>query len=139
MKIKIIYILFLFFFCFLVSYSIAGDVVVIGHSGLKKLDNIIIKKLFTGRIVEIDGIAITVINAAPGNSVRTRFLAAFLNQDEDKYIAYWTVRKFIGKGRPPRELYSRDDIINFVQSTPGAIGYIDDTDMKPGLNILNKK
>lgn len=101
--------------------------------------NLTIQKLFTGKIVKLEGKNITVVNAAPGNAIRSRFLEAYLNQDEEKYIAYWTVRKFIGKGLPPPELDTSAAIINFVQSTPGAIGYIDVADLKAGVNVLSRK
>ena len=57
---------------------------------------------------------------------------------EEKYTAYWTVRRYIGKGASPHELTSSADVINFVKSTPGAIGYIDEADVPPGINVLLK-
>jgi ABC-type phosphate transport system substrate-binding protein len=119
--------------------AIADGVVVIGHSTLPKLDTVTIQKLFTGRIIEIDGMPVTVVNLTRGHSVRGNFLAAFLGQDEDKYRAYWTVRQFIGKGTPPRDLASSREVVDFVQSQPGAIGYIDPADLRPGLNVLSRK
>jgi ABC-type phosphate transport system substrate-binding protein len=35
-------------------------------------------------------------------------------------------------------LTSNADVINFVKSTPGAIGYIDEADVQPGVNVLLK-
>jgi ABC-type phosphate transport system substrate-binding protein len=84
----------------------------------------------------VDGVPVTAINANAGSDVRIRFLQLFLNQDEDKYIAYWTVRRYIGKGASPREMSKSSDVIRFVTSTPGAIGYIDASELQPGLNIL---
>jgi ABC-type phosphate transport system substrate-binding protein len=121
------------------AFALADDVAVIGHKGLPPLDARTIQKLFTGRVIEIAGVPVTVVNAAPGSSVRSHFLEAYLEQDEEAYIAYWTVRQFIGKGRPPKELSSSADIIGFVQSRPGAIGYIDVRDVTPGLNVLGRK
>ena len=83
-------------------------------------------------------IARTAVNANSGSPVRSRFLQAYLNQDEDKYTAYWTVRRYIGKGASPRELPRSTDVINFVNSTPGAIGYISEADVQPGVNVLLK-
>ena len=50
--------------------------------------------------------------------------------------AYWTVRRYIGKGAPPREITKSADLIRFVTTTPGAIGYVDAADVQPGLNVL---
>ena len=111
-------------------------VVVIGHASIKRLDAATLARIYTGRVIEVDGVAVTAINANSGSEVRTRFLQMFLNQDEDKYTAYWTVRRYIGKGASPREMGKSSDVIRFVTSTPGAIGYIDASDLQPGLNIL---
>ena len=113
-------------------------VVVIGHAGIDKIDAVTVQKVFTGRVVELGGVALTPINASAGSATRLRFLQAFLNQDEDKYVAYWTVRRYIGKGVPPKELASASDVIRFVQSTPGAIGYVEQSDLVPGLNVLTR-
>lgn len=114
----------------------ADGVVVIGHPTVKRLDTNTVARIYTGRVVEVDGVSITAVNAKAGTTIRNRFLQVFLNQDEDKYTAYWTVRRYIGKGASPRELNKSSDIIQFVTSTPGAIGYIDETEVRPGLNVL---
>jgi hypothetical protein len=82
---------------------------------------------------------VTAVNAHLGSPARNQFLQAFLKQDEDKYTAYWTVRRYIGKGTPPRELATSADVISFVTKTPGAVGYIDESDVTPGLNVLLHK
>jgi ABC-type phosphate transport system substrate-binding protein len=114
----------------------ADGVVVIGHPTVKRLDITTVARIYTGRVIEVDGVSITAVNAKAGTTIRNRFLQVFLNQDEDKYTAYWTVRRYIGKGASPRELNKSSDIIQFVTSTPGAIGYIDETEIRPGLNVL---
>ena len=119
--------------------SAAGGVVVIGHPGLAgKFDGATVQRIFTGKVIEVGGVSVTAVNANLGSAVRKQFLQDVLHQDEDKYTAYWTVRRYIGKGVPPKELPSSADIINFVTSTPGAVGYIDESDLRPGLNVLLK-
>jgi ABC-type phosphate transport system substrate-binding protein len=114
----------------------ANGVVVIGHPTVKRLDTNTVARIYTGRVIEVDGVPITAVNAKAGTPIRNRFLQAFLSQDEDKYTAYWTVRRYIGKGASPREMNQSSEIIQFVTSTPGAIGYIDETEVRPGLNVL---
>jgi ABC-type phosphate transport system substrate-binding protein len=111
-------------------------VLVIGHAALPKLDTATVQRLYTGRAVEVAGVGITVVNAVPGSALRQRFLTLYLQQDDDQYRAYWTVRRHVGKGVPPREMGSNAEVINFVQNTPGAVGYIDAADLRPGLNVL---
>lgn len=114
----------------------ADGVVVIGHANVKHLDARTVGRIYTGRVIEVDGVPITAINANAGTSIRNRFLQAFLNQDEDKYTAYWTVRRYIGKGASPREMSKSSDIIRFVTTTPGAIGYIDESELRPDMNVV---
>ena len=111
-------------------------VVVIGHENVKHLDSRTVARIYTGRVIEVDGVSVTAINANVGNPLREHFLRIFLDQDEDKYTAYWTVRRYIGKGASPREFGNTNDIIKFVTTTPGAIGYVKESDLRPGLNVL---
>lgn len=116
----------------------AGNVVVIGHPNLAALDAATLEKIYTGRVIEVNGIAVTAINASAGSALRSRFLQFFLHQDEDKYTAYWVVRRYIGKGAPPRELTGSAAIIDFVRSTPGAIGYVEESEIPSGVKVLLK-
>jgi hypothetical protein len=61
-------------------------------------------------------------------------------QDDEKFIAYWTVRRYIGKRSPPREFASLQEQLEFVRSTPGAVGYLaGGTDIMQGLKTLMRK
>lgn len=117
----------------------AGEIVVIGNNNVPKMDTATVQKVYTGKFISVDGINITPVGVKPGMTARNRFLQNFLNQDEEKYTAYWTVRRYIGKGAPPAELASTADVISYVQTTPGAVGYIDETELKQGMNIIARR
>jgi hypothetical protein len=110
--------------------------VFIAHASVPHLDVSTTQRLYTGRLVEVAGVALMPVNSAPGSKARERFLAMIVNQDDEKYTAYWTVRKHIGKGTPPRDLKSATEVMDFVQNTPGAVGYVLASEMKPGLNVV---
>ncbi|WP_299664399.1 hypothetical protein [uncultured Psychromonas sp.] len=112
---------------FVISISVKAKVVMITsyQTDITDLDARIISRLYTGKIIEINGISVIPINQDPSNPLRARFLQKYLSQDEDKYAAYWTVRRFIGKGTPPKEFLSVTSALDFIIETPGAIGYID--------------
>lgn len=118
----------------------AGEhVVVIGHANVRKLDAITVQRIYMGKIVEVDGTPVVPLNVAPGQVVRQRFLADYLQQDEDKFVAYWTVRRYVGKGTPPREVKDAAAMVEQINKTPGAIGYVDEGDVTPGMNVLLRK
>ncbi len=110
--------------------------VVIGHPGLEAMDRTVVGRIYTGRTVQINGNSLQPVNLQAGDAKRAGFLAAVLQQSDDEYVAYWIVRRAIGKGTPPPELSTAQAVIDFVRSTNGAVGYIDDADLLPGLNVL---
>ncbi|MGC4078960.1 MAG: hypothetical protein QM702_18340 [Rubrivivax sp.] len=112
------------------------DIVVIAHPGITRVDVPTLQRLYTGRAVEVGGAPAEPVNAAPGTPSRARFLSQVVQLDDGRYVAYWTVRRHVGRGVPPRELKTAAEIIAYVQSTPGAIGYIPASDLKPGLNVV---
>lgn len=113
-----------------------GAIVVIAHPGVARVDAGALQRLYTGRAIEVGGTAVTVVNAAPGSPARERFLGQVLATDNERYVAYWTVRRHVGKGVPPRDLKTAAEVIEFVQSTPGGLGYVAAADLRPGLNVV---
>lgn len=115
-----------------------ADVVVVGNANLPKLDAETLNKIYTGRVIQVGGVSVVPVNLKPGNKLRGQFLNELLNSDDERYIAYWTVRRYIGKGVPPREM-DNGELLGFIQSTPGALGYVDGSEVKPGMNVLLKR
>ncbi|MCM2279912.1 MAG: phosphate ABC transporter substrate-binding protein [Oligoflexia bacterium] len=64
------------------------------------------------------------------------FLSKVLNMDNVKYNSSWTKKSF-RDGIPAPKVKSNDaDVIEFVKSTPGAIGYV--SSPASGVNTLAK-
>lgn len=125
---------------FLALSAWAGDqVVLIGHASMRKLDLVTVQRIYTGKVVEIDGNPVIPVNAQPNQSVRLRFLTDYLQQDEEKFVAYWTVRRYVGKGTPPREFGDTAALIAYIQKTPGAIGYVHENEVTPSMNVLLRR
>jgi ABC-type phosphate transport system substrate-binding protein len=129
----------IFIFYFGVTKVQAGEIVIIGNSNVPKMDLVTIQKIYMGKIVSVSDVNIKPVNAKLGSTERNRFLDVFLNQDEEKYTGYWTVRRYIGKGTPPNELNNALEIIDYVKSTAGAVGYIDESGLKEGVNVVGRK
>lgn len=128
----------LFLFLFMAVYADA-DPVIIGHVDMPPLDQITLQRIYTGKTVTLNGIRVTPVNLASGSELRIGFLRDYLQEDEAEYIGYWTVRRYVGKGAPPQELKSPDEMLQFVTQTTGAIGYIDETALIPEVKVLLRK
>lgn len=126
-------------FFLLCSLVLHAETVVIGHANVPKLDVDTVQKMFTGRVVVVQGVAVIPVHAPRGSRTRSDFLDKYLQQNEEKYQAYWTVRQFVGKGRQPRTLNSVAAVIDFVRNTKGAVGYVDANDLPPDINVLARR
>ena len=114
----------------------SSGAVVIGYAGVPRIDATTVMRLYTGRAIEAGSVTVTVANLAVGHPLRQRFLSAYLQTDEERYRAYWTVRRHVGKGAPPRELGSVAEMVDFVTRTPGAVGYVDAAAASAGMNVI---
>lgn len=129
---------------FLLAYlasaaAVADGILIMAHPTVPKTDLATLQRIYTGKVIEINSVSVTPFNAPVGSQERNRFLRDIMQQDEEKYTGYWTVRRYIGKGTPPKELANASEMISTIQSTPGAIGYIHESEWKPGLTILLKR
>ncbi|MET0595588.1 MAG: hypothetical protein ABW133_23015 [Polyangiaceae bacterium] len=60
----------------------------------------------------------------PSSAVRKRFSTEVLGRSVSAVRSYWLQVIFAGRGAPPPELKSDEEVIRFVLSEPGAIGYV---------------
>lgn len=122
------------------SVAPVGAVMVVANVDTPPLDEDTLQKIYLGKVVEVNGRPVIPVNLSKGSVVRKAFMEQILTQDDDKFIAYWTVRRYIGKGTPPREFDTIEQQLAFVRSTPGAVGYVDQSaDVKQGLRTLFRK
>jgi hypothetical protein len=126
--------------CVTVPATAAEVLVVVAHPDTPALSEETLQKIYLGKVVEVNGHPIVPVNLKKGNVLRIAFMRQVLAQDDDKFIAYWTVRRYIGKGSPPREFATVREQLEFVRATPGAVGYLDEsTDNRQGVKTLWKK
>ena len=124
-----------------ISTSLMAEeaLVVIGHSSLQKTDLATVQRLYSGRIISLNQQSAMPLNLLPGDPVRQQFLASVLGQTEEQYTGYWLVRRYVGKGAPPHEVASPEDIIRIIESTPGALGYVPLSKAPPWANVIFRR
>lgn len=122
----------------ILAQSVWADepLVLIGHSSLQKTDLATLQRLYTGRVVTLNQKPATPLNLPTGSPIRQQFLTSVLAQNEEQYSGYWLVRRYVGKGAPPQEVASPDEMIRIVESTPGAVGYLPASKAPAGSNII---
>jgi hypothetical protein len=121
------------------AYASESEVLVVAHPNTPSMDGETLQKVFLGKVIMVNGVSVIPVNLAPGTAERRAFMDLVMGQGDEKFISYWTVRRYIGKGQPPKEFSSPQELLDYVRATPGAIGYLSGAVAKDGLVILLKR
>lgn len=71
-----------------------------------------------------DGAKIRPVDQSLTSAVRKEFSSAVLRQSILAVTSYWRQQLFAGRSAPPPVKGSDADVVEFVSTTPGAIGYV---------------
>jgi ABC-type phosphate transport system substrate-binding protein len=71
-----------------------------------------------------DGKPAAIIDQAPASPVRHDFSRDVLGKEVASVTSYWQQQVFSGRASPPVVKPNDADVVAFVASTPGAIGYV---------------
>lgn len=96
-----------------------------------------VTKLFLGQVSRWpDGARVHAVDLDGSDPVRGAFSEKVLKARVTSVKRFWYQRVFAGQGVPPPIKSSAADVVAFVASTPGAIGYVSlETDIK-GCKVL---
>ena len=86
------------------------------------------------------GAAVEPVDLSASSAVRAAFSAAIHKRDVDAIKAAWQRAVFAGRGEPPPEKASDEEVLAYVASHPGGIGYVSEkaaTDNVKTLTVSN--
>ncbi len=115
---------------------------VIAHEGVaeSELPKDVIAKLFLKQAPKFpSGTAAKPVDLVKTSPVRAEFSTAVLGRPVTAVETYWQQQIFAGKDVPPPAKASDDEVIAFVRSTPGAIGYVSAGAAVSGVKVITVK
>lgn len=121
------------------AFGAQAGVAVIGNANLGEASDKDIKKVFMGKKADLGGVTVTVVDQKEGSAARKAFYENVVGMSESEVKGYRAEQTFTGKGAPPKEVGDDAAVKSFVSSTPGAIGYIDDSKVDGSVKVLYKK
>ena len=71
-----------------------------------------------------DGREVVPVDLPEGSAVREAFTKSVLHKSVSAVKSYWQQQIFSGRDIPPPEKQTENDVVAFVRSNPGAIGYV---------------
>ncbi|WP_333609510.1 phosphate ABC transporter substrate-binding protein [Arsukibacterium sp.] len=113
------------------SPAFAQVVVVVHPSMNENISSDDIARLYTGRSSVLQP-----VNLKESDAKRAQFDEKAVGRSSAQLKAYWSKLVFTGKGTPPPELNSDDEVIQFVSSNEYGIGYIDAANVTDKVKVI---
>lgn len=109
--------------------SSAADTVVVVVSAdnpVTEIPRLHLADLYLGRTTRFpNGEPAEPIDQETTSAARADFYQRYLGRSLAEIKAHWSRLIFTGRGRPPRDVPSGEDVRRLVAENPGAIGYIE--------------
>jgi len=83
-----------------------------------------------------DDTVIQPVDLPQKHSVRAKFCKAVLDRDVGAVRRYWAQLVFSGRGVPPPDVASEDEVVAYVAKHPGSIGYVTSTVTLTGVKAV---
>jgi hypothetical protein len=107
------------------TFSFAEPVVIVSSSVSDAVNADMVQKIYLGKKSKWeDGSSITPVALQQG-TVHDAFLEKFIKKTSSQFETYWKQMIFSGKGVPPKAFATEAELYDFVNKTPGAVGYVD--------------
>lgn len=124
----------------LLSQLAFAEVAVIVHpSNANALDEATVAKIFLGREKSFaDGKSVVPVSLSESAAASTAFNDTVLKKSSSQLKAYWSKLVFTGKGTPPKEISSDEEMIKLVATNPSLIGYVDASKVDASVKVALK-
>ena len=120
-----------------VSQSIAEVSVIVHIDNNSTFNKKIIKKIFLGKSKSFDnGKVVILLSPKTGSPASVEFNKGVLRKTASQINAYWSKMIFTGKGTPPQEMDSADDIISAIAENKDAISFIDTASVTDAVKVV---
>jgi ABC-type phosphate transport system substrate-binding protein len=99
-----------------------------------------LSKVFLKQTAKLsDGTAVSPVDLQKDSGVRAAFTKAVHGRSVAAVETFWQQQIFSGKSVPPAAKNSDAEVIAFVKSTPGAIGYVSGGASTDGVKVIAVK
>lgn len=119
--------------------SQAEVAVIVNQGNDSNFDQADLKKLFLGKSKQFsNGRTAILISPPAGDNARKEFNEKVLGKSDNQVNAYWSKMLFTGKGIPPQEMGSANEIISAIKENKDAISYIDASAVTADVKVVGK-
>lgn len=105
----------------------AGEVAVVANAktATGDVDKATLREIYTGVKTKWgDGKKIEFVVLADSGDINDTFMNQFVGRTPAQFVAFWKKQVFTGKGLEPKTVKTEKEVLDYVSSTEGAIGYV---------------
>ena len=120
------------------SAARAQDIVLVANQGVKisEITNADLRAIFMGTRTRFADGSHAVPVTLKGGPVHEVFLKTHVGESPEEFRSEWRKVVFTGQGAMPKAFDSESDLIEYVGSTPGAVGYVSRISSQNRVKIL---
>ena len=119
------------------AHAAAFKVIVNGSVRSESLPKKVVSDLFLKKAQKWpNGAPAVPVDQVESSASRDPFSRSVHGKPAAAIKSYWTQQIFAGREVPPVEKKTDDEVVAFVKSTPGAIGYVSDSANVDGVRVL---
>lgn len=114
-------------------------VIVNVRAGVATMTRAEIANLFFGRSRQFfNGQEAQPVDLAENHADRARFYQGLVNKDLAQVDIYWSRQIFSGSMQPPQRVATPEEVLKWVISHPGGIGYVDATRVDARVRVVHE-
>lgn len=127
----------IFLWCF-AGLSFGGEYIIIVHNDnpLASVSKADLKRLYKGKMSNINGNSINPSNLSLDNPAASSFLSEIVGMGVADYKSYWLAQQIRGGSSAPSVKKTPDDMLSHIKSNTNAIGYIPKGSKTDGVKTL---
>lgn len=124
--------------CLCLPLSVNAAIAVVVHpSNQTSLTQEDLTRLYTGKLSAFpDGSSAVPVNLADSVPLRSEFDQKALGRSSSQVKAFWSKLVFTGKGTPPKEVGSDNEVLALVANNPNIIGYVSADAVSDSVKVL---
>jgi ABC-type phosphate transport system substrate-binding protein len=92
--------------------------------------------ILKGRVKSWPSGSHVVLATLKGGSVGDAVLSTYAGMTSDQFNSNWNRLVFTGRAAQPKSFSSDKELIDYVASTPNALGYVDSASVTPDVKVI---
>ncbi len=124
-----------------ITAALCGDYVVIvnNNNPLSSVSAADLKRLYTGKLDNIDNNSVVPVNMSLDNPAAISFLKEVVGMESADYKSFWLAQQIRGGSSAPVVKKNEADMLSFIKENANAVGYLPKETAPDGVKVITVK